>query len=194
MIEGPLALVGRVAAILDDLGIPYALGGSLASSMIGEPRSTVDVDIAIALEGRDGAALLERVNADFYVPIESARVAIQACSSFNLIDTTHGLKVDLFVLGQGLLDRMQIERRTAMTIPGVAHAIWVTAPEDQVLRKLDWYRISGYESDRQWRDVVGILRIHGDAMHLDYLRETARALDLEALLDDATNAARPPER
>src|SRR6202162_1756641 len=110
-------------------------------------------------------------------------------SSFNLVDTAHGLKVDLFVLGEGLLDRMQIARRMNVTIPGLANRIWVTSPEDQVLRKLDWYRSTGNESEQQWRDVVGILRIHGDAMDRVYLEETARELNLEELLEDATHAA-----
>ena len=189
MTKGPLELVGQVAAILDELGISYALGGSMASSLIGEPRSTVDVDIAIKLEHEAGVALLDRVSAEFYVPIDSARMAIEAHSSFNLIDTAHGLKVDLFVLGEGLLDRMQIERRIKIMIPGVADGVWVTSPEDQVLRKLDWYRSSGHESERQWRDVVGILRVHGDAMDIGYLDETARELDLQSLLDEATHAA-----
>ena len=191
MTKGPLELVGQVAAILDELGISYALGGSMASSLIGEPRSTVDVDIAIKLEHEAGVALLDRVSAEFYVPIDSARMAIEAHSSFNLIDTAHGLKVDLFVLGEGLLDRMQIERRIKVMIPGVADGVWVTSPEDQVLRKLDWYRSSGHESERQWRDVVGILRVHGDAMDIGYLDEAARELDLQSLLDEATHAANP---
>jgi hypothetical protein len=189
MTKGPLDLVGQVAAILDELGIAYALGGSMASSLIGEPRSTVDVDIAIELERELGAALLDRVSAEFSVPVDSAREAIDAHSSFNLIDTDHGLKVDLFVLGDGLLDRMQIERRIKITITGVAGGLWITSPEDQILRKLDWYRISGHESDRQWRDVVGILRGHGDATDFAYLDETARALDLESLLREAMRAA-----
>jgi len=191
MTKGPLELAGQVAAMLDQLGIDYALGGSMASSLLGEPRSTVDVDIAIKLEDQAGAALLERATAAFYVPVESARVAIEAHSSFNLVDTAHGLKVDLFVLGDGLLDRMQIERRMNVTIPGLADRIWVTAPEDQVLRKLDWYRSTGNESAQQWRDVVGILRIHGDAMDRVYLDETARELNLGGLLEEAKRAANP---
>jgi hypothetical protein len=189
MTRGPLELVGQVAAMLDELGISYALGGSMASSLVGEPRSTVDVDIAIKLENDAGAALLERATAEFYVPIDAARAAIDAHSSFKVVDTAHGLKVDLFVLGEGLLDRMQIERRMNLTITGLAGRIWVTSPEDQVLRKLDWYRSTGNESERQWRDVVGILRIHGEAMDRVYLDETARELKLGELLDDATHAA-----
>jgi hypothetical protein len=189
MTKGPLDLLAQVAAIFDGLGISYALGGSMASSLVGEPRSTVDVDIAIKLEREAGVALLDRVSAEFYVPVDSARVAIGAHSSFDLIDTAHGLKVDLFVLGDGLLDRMQIERRIKITIPCIADGLWVTSPEDQVLRKLDWYRSSGHESQRQWRDVVGILRVHGDALDVGYLDGTAQELGLRTLLDDARSAA-----
>jgi hypothetical protein len=189
MSKGPLELVRQVAALLDELGIPYALGGSMASSLFGEPRSTADVDIAIKIEHDAGAALLERARAEFYVPLDAARAAIRAHSSFNLVDTAHGLKVDLFVLGDGLLDRMQIERRISVPIPGFVDRLWVTSPEDQVLRKLDWHRRAGDESARQWRDVVGILRVHGDAMDRAYLDETARLLGLGSLLDAATTAA-----
>jgi hypothetical protein len=189
MTKGPLELVVQVAAILDELGIPYALGGSMASSLFGEPRSTADVDIAIKLERGAGAAFLERVKAEFYVPVEAARAAMDAHSSFNILDTAHSLKVDLFVLGDDLLDRMQIERRIEVAIPGLADRIWATSPEDQVLRKLDWYRSTGHASDRQWSDVVGILRINRDGLDRAYLNETARRLQLEALLAAATTEA-----
>lgn len=191
MIKSPLDLVRQMAAILDELDVKYALGGSMASSLIGEPRTTVDVDIAIKLVDGAGTALLERVDAEFYVPIDAARVAIEAHTSFNLIDTSHGLKVDLFVLGDGLLDRMQIERRMNIAVPRAVHGIWVTAAEDQVLRKLDWYRSAGRVSDRQWRDVVGILRMCQATMDRNYLERTARTLDLDDLLDTALDAATP---
>ncbi len=187
--RGPFALVLEMAAMLDDLGVPYALGGSMASSLVGEPRSTVDVDLAVQLDAATGEVLLERVSAAFYAPVDAARDAIRAHSSFNLVDTKDALKVDLFVVGDGLLDRMQIQRRVRRVVPGAPQGIWVTSPEDQVLRKLDWFRQSGSTSDRQWRDVVSILRIQGPALDSEYLVETAGALDLSADLDEARRQA-----
>lgn len=183
--DGPLALVIRIAAILDDLDIPYALGGSMASSFFGEPRATADVDIAIRLNAESGESFLERALAEFYVPTESARAAIQTHQSFNLLADSSGLKADLFVVGDGLLDRRQLERRVLVPMPNAPAGLWVTSPEDQVLRKLDWYRLGGSVSDRQWRDVVGIILVRGASLDLDYLRETAGELDLLALLESA---------
>ena len=95
------------------------------------------------------------------------------------------MKVDIFVLGDDLLDLRQIERRILVELPGAPAGIWVTSAEDQVLRKLDWYRSGGRASDRQWRDVVGILRVHGTSIDRAYLTATARALDLVDDLDEA---------
>jgi hypothetical protein len=185
MATGPLDLVVRIAQILDELDIPYALGGSLASSLFGEPRSTVDVDLAIRLTPDQGDALLNRTSAEFYVPIGLARDAIRARSSFNVVDTEHGLKIDFFVLGDGLLDRRQIDRRVSVAIPSARAGIWVTAPSDQILRKLEWYRSGGSVSDRQWRDVVGIIRSVRGNLDIADLQDAARALGLIDLLSEA---------
>jgi hypothetical protein len=187
--KGPFDLVRQMSQILDDLGIPYALGGSMASSLLGEPRSTVDVDMAVRLDAIAADALLDRVGEQFYVPIESAREAIRDRSSFNLVDTSSALKIDLFVVGDGLLDRMQLERRVLTPVPGTPHGIWVTAPEDQVLRKLDWFRQTASTSDRQWRDVVGILRVQGESMDLDYLWASASEIGLVEDLEEALRQA-----
>jgi hypothetical protein len=189
MAIGPLDTAHRVVAILDDLHIPYALGGSLASSLVGEPRTTVDADIAIRVSADHEQELLERASALFYVPLESTREAIRAHTSFNLVDTAHGLKVDLFVLGDGILDRMQIERRVPVAIPGFDRELWVTSPEDQVLRKLEWYRDGGSVSDRQWRDVIAILQVRADEIDHAYLTETARDVGLDRYLTDAIEQA-----
>lgn len=88
MTKGPLDLVRQAAQMLDDIGIPYALGGSMASSLFGEPRSTIDVDIAIRLAAGREVELLERAEAEYYVPIEAAHAAIAAHTSFNLVDVS----------------------------------------------------------------------------------------------------------
>jgi len=193
MAHGPLALVLRMAEVLDELGLRYALGGSMASSLLGEPRSTVDVDLAVQLDPASGEALLDRVDDAFYVPLDAARTAIRRQSSFNLVDTANALKVDIFVLGDGLLDRMQIERRVLVDVPGAPSGIWVTSPEDQVLRKLDWYRQGERVSDRQWRDVVGILRVHRGSLDDAHLAATAVALDLADDLEEARRQAASEE-
>jgi hypothetical protein len=185
MIVGPLDIVSRVIAILDDLNIPYALGGSLASSLVGEPRATADADVAVRLGTEHVVEFLERASERFYVPIESAHTAIREHTSFNLVDEEHALKVDVFVLGDGVLDSMQIERRIRVAVPGFEREIWVTSPEDQVLRKLQWYQDGGSLSDRQWRDVVAILQVRHGVLDTDYLHVTARAVGLEGLLAQA---------
>jgi len=186
--RGPLDLLGHVASILDGLAIPYALGGSLASSLFGEPRSTADVDIAVRLNADRSNDLLASFDTEFYVPTEAAHEAVTAHSSFNVLDTTSGLKVDLFVLGDGALDTMQIERRIEVAITGIDRPIWVTSPEVQVLRKLDWFVREGGTSDRQWRDVISILRITTD-LDRTFLAEAARTLGLDTMLADALGQA-----
>lgn len=183
--EGPLELVIEIALILDELEIPYAVGGSVASSFFGEPRATADIDVAINVTEEAGEELLRHVSADFYVPTEAARHALRNHDSFNLVASDRALKVDLFVLGPGLLDRRQIERRVAMRVPGSEAAIWVTSAEDQVLRKLSWFLGGGSASDRQWRDVIGLLRVSGELLDHRYLRDTAHELGLDELLSRA---------
>jgi hypothetical protein len=174
-----LSLVDRVASILDDLEIPYVPGGSLASTLVGEPRDDQRRRHCRSCAAGSGRGALPRTSAEFYVQTSDARDALRTGDSFNLVDHERTLKVDLFVLGDGLLDRMQIERRVPIDVPGLSGTLWVTSPEDQVLRKLDWFRQS--ESDRQWRDVVAILRIRHGNLDSQYLTATAREVGLDEL-------------
>lgn len=186
MSDGLLDLVVEVVAILDELGIPYAIGGSVASSMFGEPRSTADADIAVVVRTEQHSALLDQLSAaGLYVPRETAREALRAAKSFNVVAPQRGLKVDLFVAGPGLLDRMQIDRSVAMSVPGIEGSLQFTAPEDQVLRKLTWFLDTGSTSERQWRDVVALLRTQRGHLDEGYLDATAAELGLVALLRDA---------
>lgn len=183
MADGPLDITLRVVRTLDQLGIPYVLGGSLASSLVGEPRATADIDLAIRIAPEDVRALVEAVEPEFYISEEAANDAVRRSASFNLVHLESVTKVDLFVLGDGILDRRQMARRVRVLVrEDPPRELWIGTPEDQVLRKLSWYQAGGGVSDRQWRDVLGILAVQADRIDLNELARAAEELDLSDLL------------
>jgi len=182
-LSGPIALTLEIAELLDGLGIPYVLGGSLASSIVGEARATIDVDLAIRLRAEDVERLRDALAPAWYVSDEAMREAVRRRSSFNAVHVASVEKVDFFVLGDGLLDRRQLERRRRVVLSDEPRReLWVTSPEDQVLRKLTWFRAGGGVSDRQWRDVVGILSAQAGSLDRADLVQAAAELGLGDLL------------
>lgn len=177
----PIAIALSVSQVLDTIGIPYTIGGSLASSFAGEPRSTVDIDFVAALEESHIPAIVSALSADFYVDYEALRRAVRERTSANLIHHATQLKVDLFVAGGTPLDQQQLKRRQAVTL-GPGRTIYVHPPEDILLQKLRWYRAGAEVSDRQWRDVLGIIRVQGPALDREYLEQNAPILGVAELL------------
>jgi len=129
------------------------------------------------------------VAADLLVSEDQVREATTQRSSFELMPLDGALKVHLFVLGHGLLDRNQLARRISVSANGLASAVWITSAEDQVLRKLDWLRRGDGASDQHQRDILGILRVRKGLLDLDYLRATAALVDLTDDLEPALGAA-----
>ena len=184
----PIAVAVSVARVLDSLGIVHTIGGSIASSIAGEPRSTVDIDIVAALRESDVAALLSALSADFYVNDAALRRAVRERSSANLIHQATQLKVDIFVAGGTPLDEQQLHRRRAVEIaPG--RTLHVHPPEDILLQKLRWYRKGGEASERQWRDILGIIRVQAQRLDRDYLSVNAPVLGVADLLARALGEA-----
>jgi hypothetical protein len=168
----PLDLVVQIGAILDDVGLDWVLGGSLASSLVGEPRATLDIDVAVVLERRNVEALVAAVRADYYVSEPMVLEAVEHGSSFNLLHFGTGFKIDVFVLTDDALDRRQLAGRQTVTLDD-GTTIWVGSPIDQVLRKLRWFQSGGEVSDRQWRDVMAILTVQ--AQRIDHAELLAAA-------------------
>lgn len=191
----PLDQLVAVGRVLDSLGVPWVLGGSLASSIVGEPRATMDIDVAVALELGHIDQLVAAFEMEYYVSSELAREAVVRHSSFNLIHFKSGMKVDLFPLSDDPLDVRQLAGRQSVEIaPGVA--VWVGAASDQVLRKLRWFMLGGEASERQWRDVLSILRVQGDRIDHRLLLLDAGPLGLgdlvtRALTEVAANGPTP---
>jgi hypothetical protein len=180
----PIAVALTVTGTLDRLGVVYTVGGSIAASFAGEPRSTLDIDIVAAMDENRVAELVAALSPDFYVDEESVRRAIRGRSSTNLIHQATQLKVDIFIAGGTPLDAQQLARRRRVDLGG-GRVLYVHPPEDILLQKLHWYRKGGEVSDRQWRDILGIVRTQDDRLDRNYLEENAGILRVEALLERA---------
>jgi hypothetical protein len=156
----------------------------------GEPRSTHDIDILIHMSAASIQGLVGSLSAEFFVHPEDVREAVARGRAFNAVHRKLFVKVDLFVSGENLLDREQLERRSLGPIaPDEPQRVFVTSAEVIVLRKLDWFRMTDGTSDRQWRDVLGVLKTSGPSLDLVYLRRTAGRLGLDELLERALSAA-----
>lgn len=177
-----------VAQTLEALGIPYAVGGSLASSLHGVMRSTLDVDIVADMRVEHIQPLVTALSKEFYTDDEMMRDAIEHHSSFNLIHYETAFKVDIFIRKLRAFDQMQLERRRLSVIStDPEQSVYVASPEDVILSKLEWYRMGGEISDRQWRDILGVLKTRSGQLDLAYMRKWAKELTVEILLERALN-------
>ncbi len=166
--ESPLAIVAEVAAIFDRLHITYVVGGSVASSFYGIPRATQDADI---------------VAAAYYADADMIRDAVARRASFNLVHRATMFKVDVFVMRGDSYSRGEMKRGVVASVETGAglREIRFASAEDTVLQKLAWFKQGGETSERQWGDVLGILRVQ-PTLDDAYLDTWADLLDVTALL------------
>jgi hypothetical protein len=176
----------RIAEVLDDLEVRWFLGGSLASSIHGIPRATLDADIVADLRAPLVSSFLRVLGKDWYMEEQSVRDAIRNRSCFNLIHLGSAMKVDIFVPKLRRFEGGQFSR--ALRIPvaeGSTIKIPVCSAEDIVLAKLEWYRAGGELSDRQWGDILSVLRVNAKNLDLEGMRERAIELAVSDLLASA---------
>ena len=190
MIGDPIAVALQVAQVLEDCGIRYLVGGSLASAISGEPRSTLDVDLVVALNEGHIGLFVAGLGDQFHADPDALRRAVRDKSSANVIHLGTSTKVDLFMVGGSPLDEAQMRRRQRVQVASDPDRfLYVYTAEDILLQKLRWYRMGDEVSDRQWRDVLGIVLVQGSALDEDYLRDGARTLGVDDLLEQALSEA-----
>ncbi|HEY3216212.1 MAG TPA: nucleotidyl transferase AbiEii/AbiGii toxin family protein [Candidatus Eisenbacteria bacterium] len=179
----PSEFVVRVAQVLERLGIPYHVGGSVASSAHGMYRASADVDFVIDPTSEQSEALVRDLDAEFYVSRPAMAEALSRRSTFNAIHSQTSFKIDFFIKGPTPFDSEEL-RRSVRQVVG-SHEVLIKSPEDTVLRKLEWFRRGGEVSERQWQDVLSILAAMRGQLDEKHLDRWARELRLSDLLERA---------
>lgn len=172
-------------AILDDLQIIYALGGSMASSVYGKVRFTEDADITVEPFPSAIDAWIKRLSPDFYVSRQAVAEALVHRSSFNVIHIATVFKIDVFVRNETPFQKRLLLHRRQVAVPGLSRTVWAVCPEDIMLLKLDWYKQGGCVSEKQWNDILGLIDMQKDRLNLTELRRWAAELDVADLLEKA---------
>jgi hypothetical protein len=190
MLPETVRVMLRVVDAFDRLSIPYLVGGSMASALYGVSRSTVDADLVAEINPDKVDALVASLNEEFYADAEMIRNAIDHHSSFNLIHLSTGFKVDIFIQKDRPFDRLQLQRRILHVLSQEPERkAFISTAEDIILAKLEWYRMGGETSDRQWRDILGVIRVQSGRLDLEYLQRWAAELGVADLLQEALKEA-----
>lgn len=197
-----LSVAIRAATICTDLGIPYLIGGGVASTVHGEFRTTRDVDLIIRLMPADAARFAKALGSQFtlnppdivealaQVPVAAADRTQRA--TFAAYDRVTGYQLDVFCVGDTPFDRAQFERAVPIPISEANAELRVASAEDTILTKLEWYTIT--PSDQQWTDVQTILRVQDDALDREYLTTWATHLGLITLWEASARGEPAPHR
>jgi len=182
----PIEVTLKVTQVLENLGIPYLISGSLASALYGMVRTTQDSDIVAEMRIEHLQSFVSALQGEFYLDKEMIAESIQRHTSFNIIHRETMFKVDVFIPQPRPFLRSQLLRSQKQTfLFDTEVSANFASPEDTILAKLEWYRLGGEVSERQWRDILGILKTRDDMLDLEYLRKWADELEVNNLLERA---------
>ncbi len=180
-----LAAITPIVEALEEFGIPYHIGGSVASSLYGLPRLTIDTDLVADIRMEHVRPLVRQLETDYYIDEDMIRDAIRHQSSFNVIHQDTILKVDIFIPKSRLFDQEELRRAQQEVLSEGTRPFNIASPEGTILNKLEWYRMGGEVSDRQWKDILGVLKIQGTNLDMDYLKKWSANLNVTDLLERA---------
>lgn len=186
----PIQVTHRIAQEFERFAIRYLVSGSLASSLHGIPRATNDVDMVAEITYEHIPLLVKALESEFYIDAEMIRDAIQRRSSFNVIHLATMFKVDIFILKPDDASQEEMTRREQYQVSEIPeHTLFLASAEDVIVHKLYWYQLSGGISERQWRDVLGVLQVQQEQLDRTYLERAAQQRGVSDLLEQALKDA-----
>lgn len=168
--------------------IQYHIGGSVASSAHGIPRTTIDVDLVADIKPHHVEPMVQSLQPVYYIDATMIQSAINNQTSFNMIHLETIIKIDIFILKADPFDQNVMRRAVAGTLNvGEAEPFQVqfSSPEDIILHKLSWFRMGGEQSERQWKDILGVLKIQQNSLDFEYMQIWAKQIKVDDLLERA---------
>jgi hypothetical protein len=178
-----LQVLRDVLSVLTRLQIPHALGGSMASSLYGIARLTLDADVAVEPFPDKIHFFVASFGPDDYVRPLAIEDAHRSRSSFNVINAAAGFKVDIFVRPDEPFAQSAMARRQLVSLGDPAdEPIALQTAEDVILFKLQWFRLGQEANQQQWKDVLGVLTTRKGQLDESYLLKWAHELKIGDLL------------
>lgn len=182
--EADFSFTGFVRLVLDALtaaGVDYLIGGAVALWAWGEPRTTADLDLVIDLPVESVAALSSELEQRaMLVPVDimlDLLIEDRADLPINAIHMTSGYKAEMFLSKPGdALRESGLRRRRLVDLGPALGEVYVHSPEDLILNKLRFYRIS--QQTKHVRDIASIVLNQAEALDLAYIERWAHTLNL----------------
>ncbi len=185
-IQDSITLAGELHQLFASINIPYYVSGGVASSIHGEPRSTRDLDLVVKVETDQIDLLVKTLEAaGYYCPVGAVEDLKQGYERMlNVTHTETIANADLYITDTSPFAVSQMARRILPDLDGIP-PFWIASAEDVILQKLHWGR--GSQSEKQWRDVLGILKLQAQNLDYVYLIAWAENLDLVDAFSRALN-------
>ncbi|MBO0791578.1 MAG: hypothetical protein J2P36_11600 [Ktedonobacteraceae bacterium] len=132
-----------IVEVLEQLGVSYHLGGSVASSLHGIARPTLDIDLVADLQLFRVHLFVQRLGATYYVSEDAVRDAIRRRASFNVISNDLFMKVDIFIPKAHAFDQDAFRDVRQGILERSGRAFSIASPETTILHKLEWFKMGG---------------------------------------------------
>ncbi len=172
----PNDLLRAVVSVFERLNAAYLVTGSMATIAYGEPRFTNDIDVVADLKLPHVEPFCAAfAPPDYYLSRDAVQAAVRTRQQFNVIHVTAGLKADIIVSKDSEFDRSRFARRRRLPTGSQGDAFFA-APEDVIVKKLEYFREGG--SEKHVRDIIGVLKIQGDRIDRSYVEHWIHQLGL----------------